>query len=472
MTRQELDSWTEDFEIFHARFADVFARSEPREQAAKYMRGLISQVDRKNGWQLAEAMGDTTPDSTQRLLYQANWEADAARDELQQFIIETFGHPDGIGVVDETSFLKQGAHSVGVARQYSGTAGKVANCQVGTFLSYATPNGKVFLDRRLYLPKAWCEDAERCATAKVPKSVRFQTKPKQAAEMLQHAWAQGIPMRWVTGDEVYGNATDLRDTVEASGRWYVMAVSSHTPVWEQRPAVVIPHRKPPGQRRQGRPREKPQLAADAPCATTVSLLVVSWPESRWQRLTVAEGEKGPRIYDWGCQRVVESRDGLPKRAAWLLVRRSVADPTDIAYYLSNAAAEVSLLRLAEVASTRYTVEQCIEQAKGETGLDEYEVRHWHSWHRHITLSMMAQAWLASIRYKAQDRETLSPWLAQLTVPEVRRLLDIALPLPQRSPQLRLAWSDFRRAKRKQARRSHYRTKHSQTMQLIHQHLPP
>ncbi len=470
MTPQELDSWTEDFEIFHARFANVFARSEPREQVAKYMRGLMSQMDRKNGWQLAEAIGDATPDSTQRLLYQANWEADAARDELQQFIIETFGHSDGIGVVDETGFLKQGTHSVGVARQYSGTAGKVANCQVGTFLSYATPTAKVFLDRRLYLPEQWCDDTSRRATAKIPKSVTFQTKPEQAAEMLQHAWEGGIPMRWVAGDEVYGNATHLRDTIDASGRWYVMAVSSHTPVWEQRPGVVIPRRKRHGRR--GRPRKKPRLAANAPPATTVSLLVASWPESCWQRLTVAEGEKGPRTYDWARQRVVESRDGLPTRDAWLLVRRSVTDPTDIAHYLSNAAAEVPLLSLAEVASTRYTVEQCIEQTKGETGLDEYEVRHWHSWHRHITLSMMAHAWLASIRCQAQEKETVSPWLAELTVPEVRRLLEVALPLPARSEQLRIAWSDFRRAKRKQARRSHSRRTQCQATPVIRYHLPP
>ena len=472
MTPEELDSWTEDFEAFHARFTKVFARSEPREQAAKYMRGVMSQIDRKNGWQLAEAIGDATPDSTQRLLYQANWEADAARDELQQFIIETFGHADGIGVVDETGFLKQGTHSVGVGRQYSGTAGKVANCQIGTFLSYATPTAELFLDRRLYLPEEWCDDAARCATAKIPKSVAFLTKPEQAAEMLRHAWEQGIPMRWVAGDEVYGNATHLRDTIDANGRWYVMTVSSHAPVWERRPGVEHPGRKRHRRRQRGRRRKKPRLAANAPPATTVWLLVASWTESCWQRLTVAEGEKGPRTYDWARQRVVESPEGLPTRDAWLLVRRCVTCPTDMAYYLSNAAAEVTLLRLAEVASTRYTVEQCIEQAKGETGLDEYEVRHWHCWHRHITLSMMAHAWLASIRCQAQDREIVSPWLAQLTVPEVRRLLEIALPLPERSPELRIAWSDFRRAKRKQARRSHYRRRQCQATQVIRHHLPP
>ena len=185
-------------------------------------------------------------------------------------------------------------------------------------------------------------------------------------------------------------------------------------------------------------------------------MVSTWPERRWQRLALSEGEKGSITYDWACQRVVESRDRLPGPDAWLLARRSLSDPTDIAYYLSNAPADTSLPRLAYVASQRYTVEQCIEEAKGETGLDDYEVRYWHSWYRHITLSMMAHAWLASVRLKATEKKGADPFLAELTVPEVRRLLEVALPLPYRSREQRLAWSHWRRAKRLQARRSHYR----------------
>jgi SRSO17 transposase len=398
MTVEELEEWAEDLEAFQARFAYLFARVEPREQAAKYLRGLLGSVERKNSWQLAEAVGDTRPDKMQRLLYSAEWDADAARDELQGFVIEVFGDEGGIGVIDETGFLKKGSKSVGVKRQYCGTAGKVDNCQIGTFLIYASSQGFTFLDRRLYLPEEWCADTERRTEAKVPNEVEFRTKPQQAGEMLKYAWDAGVPMRWVTGDEVYGDAPALRDSISETGRWYVLAVSSHTPVWIERPQVEGLTSGP-----KGRPRTKPRLAAGAEPASTVKAVAASWPARQWRSLTVAQGEKGPIVYDWGIARVVESREGLPGPDAWLLARRSQADLTDIAYYLSNAPADTPMLKLAQVASTRYQVEQGIEEAKGETGLDEYEVRHWHRWHRHITLSMMAHAWLASIRSKSEEK---------------------------------------------------------------------
>jgi SRSO17 transposase len=395
MTPEELDEWADDFEAFHARLAHLFARSESRQQAAKYLRGLLATVERKNSWQIAEVVGDKLPDASQRLLYRVTWDADAARDVLQQFVIETLGEDDGIGVVDETGFLKKGDKSVGVQRQYSGTAGKTENCQIGVFLSYVTSKGHTWLDRRLYLPETWATDGARRTAAQVPESVEMATKAEQACDMLEHAWQQGVPMAWVTGDEVYGDAPYLRDLVARHGRCYVLAVRSHTPVWVNRPAVEEP-RAHTG----GRPQTRPRLAEDAPRATEVIAVVAGWPSAMWHRLTVAEGEKGPRTYDWACQRVVESRDGLPERDGWLLARRSITDPTDIAYYLSNAPTDTSMLKLAQVASARYTVEQCIEEAKGETGLDEYEVRTWQSWHRHITLSMLAHAWLASTRYRS------------------------------------------------------------------------
>lgn len=238
--------------------------------------------------------------------------------------------------------------------------------------------GHVFLDRRLYLPEEWCSDGLRRARAHVPPGVVFQTKPEQAIAMLQHAWAQGVPMRWVTGDEVYGESTALRDAVAASGRWYVLAVRSNLPVWPSRP--------------------------DGEPAVPLLAVVSAWPERCWQRLTVTEGEKGPLTYDWACARVIESHDHRPGPESWLVVRRSVSDPTELAYYLSNAPADTPLLQLAQVAATRYTIEQCFEEGKGETGLDEYEVRYWPSWYRHITLSMIAHVWLASIRLQATEEK--------------------------------------------------------------------
>jgi SRSO17 transposase len=399
VAEDEMEAWAASFEAFLARFGGLFWRSEAREQAGKYLRGLLAPVERKNGWQVAEMMGDMTPDRMQRLLYQANWDADAARDRLQAYVIESFGEAEGIGVLDETGFLKKGKHSVGVARQYSGTAGKVENCQIGTFLSYATDKGHVFLDRRLYLPEVWCADPERREQAKVPEGVVFATKPEQAVAMLEQAWAQGVPMRWVTGDEVYGDAPALRAAVAARGCGYVLAVSSTTPVWRERPAVAAPQPQTGG-----RPQTKQRLAKDALAATTVAKVVASWPAEQWQRFSVGEGEKGPRLYDWARARVVESRQRLPGPAVWLLARRSIADPSELAFYLALAADEVPLSKLAQVAATRYTIEQCFEEAKGETGLDHYEVRHWQSWHRHITLSMMAHAWLAAIRSQAKGQK--------------------------------------------------------------------
>ena len=406
MTIEELEQWQEAFEQFHARFADLFERSESREQARKYLRGLLANASRKNSWQLAEVVGERIPDRMQRLLYRVPWNADVARDRLQEFVIETFGDAEAIGVVDETSFLKKGEHSVGVARQWCGAVGKLDNCQVATVLSYATKQAHVFLDRRLYLPEEWAWNKQRRAEARVPEAVRFETKPEQAIAMLEHAWAQGVPMRWVTGDEVYGDSPRLRETIQAHGRFYVLAVSANTRVWTERPEVQEPEEDTGG-----RPRRAPRLASGAPKARMVSEVVASWPSQTWKRLSVVEGEKGSIEYRWARARVVESRDQLPGPDVWLLARRSLSDPKQVASYLAYAPAAISLATLVSIASSRYTVEQCIEEAKGETGLDEYEVRFWHSWYRHITLSMMAHAWLAWIRLqdpgkKAQERMSL------------------------------------------------------------------
>lgn len=399
MTLEELERWQEEFDQFHARFADLFERSESREQAKKYLRGLLAQADRKNGWQIAEVVGDRIPDRMQRLLYRVPWDADAARDRLQRFVIEMFGDDEGIGVVDETSFPKKGKHSVGVARQYLGAAGKVENGQVATVLSYAAKGAHVFLDRQLYLPEEWAWNKERRAQAWIPEEVRFATKPEQAITMLEHAWEQGVPMRWVTGDEVYGDSPRLRETIQAHGRFYVLAVSANTRVWTERPEVLAPQ-----EQTGGRPRRAPRVAPSAPSARMVSEVVASLPSAAWKRRAVMEGEKGPIQYDWAWTPVVESRDRLPGPDVWLLVRRSISDPKQVAYYLSYAPAGTAFETLIRIASRRYTVEQCIEEAKGETGLDEYEVRFWHSWYRHITLSMMAHAWLASIRLQEQEKK--------------------------------------------------------------------
>jgi SRSO17 transposase len=312
---------------------------------------------------MAEAVGDNDPQAMQRLLFGALWDADAVRDELQGFVVERFGEADGIGIVDETGFLKKGTKAVGVKRQYSGTAGKIENCQIGVFLTCCTGRGNTFLDRRLYLPAEWCQDGVRRRGARVPEEVVFQTKPQLAIQMLEHAWARGVPMEWVSGDTIYGDDTWLRDRVAQARKKYVLAVSANTPVWRERQAVVTPL---PGQR--GRSRKKPRLADGAQAWEPVSVVIAALSRQAWQRLAVGRGEKGPRLYDWARVRVFEKRGAVPDRQSWLLARRSTADRTDLAYYLSNTPRSTSLRTLAEVAGARWSIESAIEEGKGETGL--------------------------------------------------------------------------------------------------------
>jgi len=398
MDPEEVPDWAASFAAFCARFDDLFTRSESRTQARKYLRGLLAGLERKTTWQLAEVVQDGTPDRMQRLLYRVPWDAEAARDRLQQFVIERFGDPEGIGVLDETGIPKQGTHSVGVHKQYCGALGKIETCQVATLLTYATVRGHVFLDRRLFLPEVWCWDRVRRASAKVPEDVPFQTKPEQARAMLEHAWEQGAPMRWVTGDSVYGDSPALRAAIQAHGCWYVLALTSVMRCWVEPPPLEGPQAVTGG-----RPRRAMRLANSAPKAQTVAEVIAALPSAQWKRLSVGIGAKGPRIYAWARVRVIESRDGFPGPEVWLLARRALSDPSELTYYFALAPTTVSLQQLAQVAGTRYTVEQVIKEAKSEVGFDRYEVRSWHSWHRHITLSMLAQVWLADQRLVAGEK---------------------------------------------------------------------
>jgi SRSO17 transposase len=380
----ELDTWSAAFEAFHARFAPHFARREARGRSARYLRGLLGPVERKNGWQLAEAAGERDPQGMQRLLRTAVWDADAVRDELLRFAAERLGAEDGALILDETGFLKKGRHSVGVKRQYSGTAGRVENCQVGVFLGYAAARGQALVDRALYLPAEWAADPERRAAARVPESVGFRTKPELGWELVQRAHAAGLPFRWVLGDTVYGQDPGLRARLAAfaPAAHYLLAVPATTRAWT-RPA-----------RAEGRAAERVRLAWEG---QTAAGLAAALPAAAWRRLSAGAGAKGPRLYDWAAVRVALGEDGWPGPEGWLLARRSVADPTELAYYLSNAPADMPLEELVGAAGRRWAVEQCFEEAKGEAGLDHYEARSWTGWHRHVTLSLLALTFLATLR---------------------------------------------------------------------------
>jgi SRSO17 transposase len=371
VTVAEVVDWAVGLDEVLARIGPRFARAEPRARAGVYLRGLLSASERKNGWTLAEQAGDATPDAMQRLLNHADWDADAVRDDLRGYVVERLGDERAVLVVDETGFLKKGTKSAGVARQYSGTAGRIENCQVGVFLAYATPAGRTFLDRELYLPRAWLEDRARCAEAGIGPDVEFRTKPELALAMLTRALDAGVPAGWVTADEIYGQNAGLRLALEERGLPYVLAV----------------------------PVNQYTIAAAGRIAQTrVDALSTALPETAWTRLSAGAGAKGPRVYDWA--RIPIRPLSEPDRY-WLLIRRRLTDG-DLAHYLCFGPPGTPLGDLVAVAGRRWAIEESFQTAKGEVGLDHYQVRRYAAWYRHITLAMLAHAYLTVIRARTTD----------------------------------------------------------------------
>jgi len=368
MNIETVEEWAGELKVLGSRIGQRFERSEPRERAIAYLKGLMSDVQRKNGWQLAEQAGEATPDGMQRLLSTAVWDVDGVRDDLRDYVVETLGSSDGVLVLDESGFLKKGMHSVGVKRQYSGTAGRVENCQIGVFLGYASEKGQALIDRALYLPQEWAADQARRREAKVPVEVTFATKPELGRQMLERAFAAGIPARWVTGDSIYGGDRRLRLWLEEQGRWFVLGIGKDEPLWSS----------------------FYQQRADERAAAL--------SEEAWCRLSCGAGAKGPRVYDWALLPLPRWGQS-PEVLHALLVRRSVTGG-ELAYFVVFAPAGTTLQTLVTVAGMRWTIEDCFEVGKSETGLDEYEVRHWPGWYRHITLSMLALAFLAVTRCQA------------------------------------------------------------------------
>lgn len=370
MDANTVSSWNNHFDsLFDDHVGKVFPRRDLRSQARGYVKGLLGSVDRKNSWQLAEHLGQEKPFGIQRLLSRASWSADTLRDQLLDYAGVHLGTDDAVLIVDETGFLKKGDRSVGVQRQYSGTAGRIENCQVGVFLALSTSKGCVLIDRAIYLPESWCADLKRCEAAGVPEKTEFATKPKLAMTMVGHALDQGVKPDFVLADEAYGNDGKLRRFLESRGQGYVVAVASNQRLW-----VGLDQKR------------VSQIAADAPARS-------------WFRHSVADGTKGPRIYDWNAARFGAPMENAHQR--WLLVRRQV-QTGELAYYLCCAPATVGAKELARAAGRRWGIEVGFECAKQQTGLDEYEVRSWDGWHRHVTLSMLAAAFLTAVRIAATE----------------------------------------------------------------------
>ncbi len=370
-----------DVEVWNVYWAEVgrrihplFARSEAHTRALAYLAGLLSPAERTNSWQLAEICGDANPYGFQHLLGRAEWNPDLLRDLLFGYVTDYLADSDAVGVIDETGFLKKGVYSAGVGRQYSGTAGRIETCQIGVFLAYASPHGHTLLDRELYLPSDWTDDRERCWRAGIPDERAFATKPALARLMLERAGSAGVSLAWVTGDSIYGDDRKLRGWLEGRNQAYVLAVSGKEAVWVK--------------------QQQHQIKA----------LLAELPTEGWERLSAGVGSKGLRWYDWLRFEVNDLVQEGFKR--YLLLRRSISDPLEVTAYIAFAPADSTLAALVRVAGMRWTVEESIQTAKGEVGLDHYEVRSWTGWYRHITLAMWAAAFVSVVRSERGSEEVL------------------------------------------------------------------
>lgn len=372
IVEEDLTAWSAGLDGLFAQVAGRFFRTEPRRRARAYVSGLLAPLAGKNGWTLAEVAGDATPDGMQRLLNSANWDVDGVRDDVRSYVVEHLGEPGGVLIVDETGFLKKGLKSAGVQRQYSGTAGRVENCQLGVFLAYATSKGRTLIDRELYLPKTWIADRDRCRGAAIPDEVEFATKTVLAQAMLGRALDAGVPAAWVAADEAYGQDYKFRTWCERRRIGYVVAVP----------------------RSQTIPAGTGSSRADHATATA--------PEQAWKRRSCADGAKGPRLFDWAVASVSAGDDTPPGWGRWLLVRRQIltdqqataGKEPELAYYLCAGPPGTTDDDLIRVAGTRWAIEECFQTAKTEVGLDHYQVRRYDAWYRHITLAMLAHVYLA------------------------------------------------------------------------------
>ena len=366
--------WSKALGALHRRIAHRFARSEVRERVERYLIGLLGRAERKNGWQMAEAIGEHDPQGVQRLLNSAKWDADDVRDDLREYVVEHLGdEATGVLIVDETGFLKKGNKSVGVARQYTGTAGDTANCQVGVFLAYSSEKGAAFLDRALYLPRAWTNAPARRAEAGVPEEIVFRNKVELAKEMLQRAFEAGVRARWVLADSFYGRSHAFRAWLEERGRPYAVMVPKTN-------AVPLGGRK-----------------------KKIERLVERLGEGAFSEVPPArDSSGGRRPWEWACVELAPDPERGMRR--WLLVRRSTEDPEDLGFYQAYGPGETTVEELVGACQERWAVEECFAEAKGEVGLDHYEVRRWEAWHRHITLCLLAHAFLAVTRRAAAEEK--------------------------------------------------------------------
>jgi SRSO17 transposase len=434
----EAAGWSAETDKLLDRMAARFARVETRRRAGRFVRALLADLPRKNCWSIAEHAGDADPYGMQHFLSRASWDTDGVRDDLRDCVIAALGDTDAVLVVDETGDLKKGSCTVGVQRQYTGTAGRIENAQVAVYLAYATDRGHALIDRELYLPMSWTEDPQRMTAAAVPEDIEFATKPALATGMLTRALRAGVPARWVAGDEVYGADPDLRAELEAHQIGYVLAIGCDRRI----PTAAGP------------------LRADK--------LAARLPRRAWHRLSAGPGAKGERFYDWAWVSHPdpdprlhrgELDDPLDTQCWWLLIRRH-RHTGELAFYRCYSPQPVPLRQLVRVAGRRWIIEEAFQAGKGLAGLDEHQVRCWISWRRWTLLAMIAHALLAVLAATAQAARPAPAGMIALTTNEIRRLFTVLIVEPARALACPLAWSSWRRRHQHHARIYHYQRQHA------------
>jgi SRSO17 transposase len=390
MDIQDLSLVRETFEAFHAHFAPAFGRKQWRKRSRDYLQALLVQnQERCNAENLSEVV-DASPRVLQRFLTEAAWDHDTVTETLQKYLPPRLTHPQAVWAVDESGVVKQGKKSAGVARQYCGAVGKVANCQMGVYLAYLSPRGRALVDKRLYLPQEWTKDAQRCEEAGVPEQARpYQSKAELALGLLKRAVGLGhLQAPWVTGDDEYGKSPEFRDGVASLGLWYMLEVPGNTPVWPLLTLWFTP--EAPKRGRPPQPRPEPSQRQE------VRERAAALPSGAWQAITVAEGAQGPRTYWFAFERRRESRDQEPGDPLGVVYRKNL-DGSEARYYFTNAPQDTPADTQAFVAAARWPIETEFEVSKSQVGLDEYEVRSWQGWNHHITLCLLASAFLLGLQ---------------------------------------------------------------------------
>ena len=389
MDERQLLQLKPELDDFLEAYLPLFGHDGNAAHARRFVQGLLHRGERRNAENIAEAMTGGPVRSLQAFITTGAWSDADILARLRHDALAALAEEDAVWNTDETGFPKKGRKSVGVKRQYSGTLGRTDNCQIGVFANYCSSKGHVFMDRRLFLPQEWADDPERRREAGVPEEVMFRTKPELGLAMIANAVAEGVPFQWVGGDSVYGDSPTYVQGVRELGKWYVVDTSADARVWTEEPRV-IPAEERKRSQRGGRPCTQPQVIGTPRCVAEV---VAALPPAAFRRLVVAEGSQGPRVYEYAELWVWFSEEGVPGPRERLLVRRSLGQTPELKYHRSNAPAEQPLTKLAQVRATRWTIEEDIESAKGECGLDEYETRAWLGWHHHTALAMVALVFL-------------------------------------------------------------------------------